>query len=56
MLHAAGEHVSIILYNRRKRLNFAPSASLWLILPPTQQKRPHTRRKPAMQPHDIKAN
>ena len=43
-------------HKRRKRLNFAPSAHLRLILPPTQQQRPHSRRKPAMQPHNIKAN
>lgn len=43
-------------HKRRKRLNYAPSAPLRLILPPTQQHRPHSRRKPAMQPHDIKSN
>lgn len=41
---------------RRKRLNFAPSASFWAVGTATQRKRPHSWGKPAMQPHAIKDN
>nr|DAE67593.1 MAG TPA: hypothetical protein [Bacteriophage sp.] len=47
---------AILPQNSRKHAYFTPFALFWYILPRIQEKRPHSRNKPAMQPLNIKAN